>query len=249
MSIAGAEPVRDSDIDVGLVYDLTMPTAVLTTEENTLPNSYSATSGTFDEVMRVAITPESADALCRLRLTPHFFRTDSRVTVYWRVVRKVAGQADVTICDQVQVTTYGTFDEQIVLYDEPGTASEVTYTLEARGRGFSQTQTVYVPATCTGTRTRHGYSSTRTNPNPPPDVLFGPSGLGYSSSASALAVCRSVAPGYFCSSFSYSERYTYECGSSYTTSVTVTSSRRCGLRARALLAAEQGDDIAIPPLH
>ena len=229
-----AEPLSPSDVDVGLVYDLLMPTAVLAAEENNLPNSYSDTDATFDEVMRVAITPASSDAVIRIRVSPHFFRTDQRVGIFWRVVRKITGRGDVTIAEQVEVTRFGTYDEQIVLYDTPNTTSEVVYALEARGRGFSQVQTVtrtvpggYVSQTCYRTETRRGAC-----------LVFD----------EVLNICRSWEM--------ITERVPYECGyyvppstTTTTTTVEVTSSRKCGLRARALIAAEQGADLAVPPLN
>ena len=231
-----AEPLSPSDVDVGLVYDLLMPTTVLTTEENTLPNSYSDSDTTFDEVMRVAITPASGDAVIRVRVSPHFFRTDNRVGVYWRVVRKITGQPDVVIADQVPVTRFGSLGEQIVLYDTPNTTSEVVYALEARGRGFSQQQTVtrttpggYVSQTCY--RTERQTCGTQMIPDP------------------LTGICCVAAPVYC------DVRVPYECGytvppstTTTTTTVEVTSSRKCGLRARALIAAEQGADLAVPPL-
>lgn len=222
---ASAEPLSREDVDVGFVYDRFMPTTVLATEEITLPNSYSATDETFDEVMRVAITPESTDALIRIRVSPHFFRTDSRVSVYWRLVRKVTGQADVEIADQVQVTRFGVYDEQIVCYDRPGTTTECAYVLEARGRGFSQSQSVYIPSTCYRMVTEEVcYGLGALSSCPPPDIQRGNQ-------------CCGVA----------TYRRPYDCSYTSTSTVTVTSSRKCGLRALALIAAEQGDDIAIPP--
>ena len=197
-----------------------MPIAFITDEEKALPNSTSATSNVFKEIMRVNIRPESDDALIRIRLTPRFFGS-SGLRVYYRITRIVPDRVPVNIVDQVEWGGDG--PEQIVLFDEPGTTENVTYVLHARGRGGTTTVTSYSPG---GSYTERYQCGTNQVP-----IYLDSTFFGYND-----------VPKYCTRTVTYP-------GTTHTSTRSVSSSGRVGLRARAMLCAEQGVDLAVPPLN
>ena len=132
-----------------------MAIGVLAERVADLPDS-SGVPTTFRDEVSVIVEPDSETQQIRLFLNPHFFRTSSTQNIYYRLTRKVAGDADVHLLDGARAFVG---DLPIPLWDTPGTTDPVTYVLSVAGRGYNDPGTPPSTRTETGTSSSGNYSS------------------------------------------------------------------------------------------